>query len=305
MKIDRLVFFNHYNNGDCFINREYVRDIISKLDAREVYYAHKNHTSITQDLSVTHISLADLPGQVHQGLRIAYDPGSSTMYVNTWVGATVPRYFNWGQHANFVILSRIWQDYYQELNLTVNGDYAEYLPNISFDSYDLEFVDRWIDLSRSVPVILICNGHQQSGQSRLGDMGIVLKNLAHEFPDRIFLSCHRLDLTESNVFYTDDIFGSSTGNLPHISYISQHADLIVGKNSGPFTFAHTQTNLNNADKTFLCFSDDRTSCLTGQGQYWATTLFSDAVEDTQVTETIVKTMATKNKSTEKQSIRTV
>jgi len=288
MKINKLVFFNHYRNGDCFINRNYVRDIIDQIGIDQVYYAHNNHTTITQDLPVTHIRTDNLGSKIHQAIKIGYDQQENTLYINTWVGATVPKYFNWGQHANFIILEKIWQEYYQALGLEFRGDYTNYLPGMNFDKYDLTIVNHWLDHNSHRPFILVCNGQQQSDQSDLGNMENIIPVIAEKYPDRIFLVCDKLKFVRENVYYADDIFNSPVGNLPYITYLSQYADIIVGKNSGPFSFSHLDKNLNNPNKTFLCFSKDFKSCLTGEGIYYARTLFSDQISDSIVTKIIEK-----------------
>lgn len=294
MKINKLIFFNHYRNGDCFINRQYVRDIIDQLKIDQVYYAHDNHPSITKDLPVIHKPTQSLNSQVHQGVKIGYDPGENALYINTWVGVTVPRYFNWGQHANFVILNDIWQEYYQDLNLVFKGDHGHYLPEFDFEHFDLTLCNQWLDQIDRKPFTLICNGKQQSEQSDLGNMQNVLPSLVDMYPDHVFLVCDKLNFQHPNVFYTDNIFQSTVGNLPYIAYLSQFANLVVGKNSGPFSFSHLSTNLNDHTKTLLCFSKDFKSCLTGQGIYYARTLFSDQIDDHVVIETISQTINTLN-----------
>lgn len=305
MDIERLVFFNHFHNGDTFNNRAYTKDIIAKINAIEIYYAHNNHPSITQDLGAVHISTNHLPSKVNWGMGVGHDEANKTLYVNTWVGVTLPRYFLPGQHANFVIFSKVWHDFYDQMKLTLNGDYNHYLPSFDYSCYDLQAADKFLHAIGSTPLILICNGPAHSGQSQCGDMRYALIHLSNEFKDHVFLTCHPLDVKADNIVYTNDLFQGQLGNLPHIAYLSEHAKIIVGKNSGPFTFAHTEKNLNNCDKTFLCFSTEEVSCLTGQGEYYATTLFSPDVDDQKIYEIIARTIKDHVQSTDKKPIRTV
>lgn len=290
MKIDKLIFFNHYRNGDCFINKQYVRQIISKMGVETVYYAHNNHHTVTQDLSVQLLKINQIPQELKDYIKIAYDKNDNTLYLNTWVGTAVPKHFNWGQHPNFVTLYAIWKDIFDELNLTLDGNYYDNLPVIHFSKYDLKKANDWIDEHIKNDFVLICNGKQQSDQSSMGDMANIVSNLSVKYRHINFVVCDKLDIYNSNVFYTDDIFGGPVGNLSQISYLSHYAKLIVGKNSGPFSFAHTYNNNSNPKQTFICFSKVMEHCLAGDGQYYAEHLFSDTTDDTDAIKIISKSI---------------
>lgn len=279
MKIDKLIFFNHYRNGDCFINKQYVRQIISKIKPKDVYYAHNNHESVTQDLPIQLLRIDQLPRELRDHIKIAYDEDTNTLFLNTWVGTAVPKHFNWGQHPNFVTLHAIWLDIFKGLNLTLDGNYYDNLPVLDFSKYDLKRADNWINNHIERDFVLICNGKHQSDQSSMGDMANIISNLSTTYRHVNFVVCDKLDIRNDNIFYTDDIFDGPVGNLPQISYLSHHAKLIVGKNSGPFSFAHTYSNNSNPKQTFICFSKVMEHCLAGDGKYYAEHLFSDTTDD--------------------------
>lgn len=296
MKINELGFINHYRNGDCFINKQYVRQLITKIAPHEeVYYVHNNHESITADLPVKKINISELPMRFPETFTVAYDNRLGNLFVNTWVGVGVPKHFNWGQHPNFVTLHAIWKDIFENIrqivpDLTLDGNYYDNLPVIDFSKYDLKKANDWIDEHIKNDFVLICNGKQQSDQSSMGDMANIVSNLSVKYRHINFVVCDKLDIYNSNVFYTDDIFGGSVGNLPQISYLSHRAKLIVGKNSGPFSFAHTYNNNSNPKQTFICFSKVMEHCLAGDGQYYAEHLFSDTTDDTDAIKIISKSI---------------
>ena len=294
-KINGLGFINHYRNGDCFINKQYVRQLINKIDAHHVYYVHDNHESVTADLPVIKMNLPELPMKFPQTFTVAYDTRYSHLFINTWVGSAVPKHFNWGEHPNFVKLHAIWKDIFKEVeqvipDLTLDGDYRDNLPVIDFSKYNLEKANAWIDSHAEKNFVIICNGKQLSDQSSMGDMKNIIFNLSKKYDHINFLICDKLDVNRENVFYTDDIFGDSIGNLPQISYLSHHAKLIVGKNSGPFSFAHTYSNNKNSNQTFICFSKIMEHCLAGDGEYYAEHLFSDTTDDEIATNIISKSI---------------
>ena len=82
-------------------------------------------------------------------------------------------------------------------------------------------------------------------------------------------------MNASNVIFGPMIVGS----LNKISYISQHAGLIVGKNSGPFTYAHIKSNMDDSNKMFMCFSHKLKDCLMGEGEYLTHSYFSDTLDN--------------------------
>ena len=279
MNFTKIVFFNQWRNGDCFINKEYVRDIISRLPDDEFIYAHNNHPNIVSDLNCKHVTLNEIPA-INTFLPLAVSRTEpNTLYINTWVGCWIGKHLVENEHANFHCLHTMWKEIFNSLDIEMKGDYSIYLPKVDWYRFDLKECDSYLRTIIPKNLILICNGVQQSGQSSMGDMSHIIKSLASSFPDYEFLITCDIGLTMRNVRCTDDVFGGPTGNLNQIGYISQFAKLIVGKNSGPFTYAHTKTNMNNPEQTFMCFSHKMRDCLMGEGDYLTNSYFSDTIDD--------------------------
>ena len=279
MNFTKIVFFNQWRNGDCFINKEYVRDIISHLPDDEFIYAHNNHPNIVSDLNCKHVTLNEIPA-INTFLPLAVSRTEpNTLYINTWVGCWIGKHLVENEHANFHRLHTMWKEIFNSLDIEMKGDYSIYLPKVDWYRFDLKECDSYLRTIIPKNLILICNGVQQSGQSSMGDMSHIIKSLASSFPDYEFLITCDIGLTMRNVRCTDDVFGGPTGNLNQIGYISQFAKLIVGKNSGPFTYAHTKTNMNNPEQTFMCFSHKMRDCLMGEGEYLTNSYFSDTIDD--------------------------
>jgi len=289
---NKLVFFNHWRNGDTFLNRSYVRDICNKLYKKyDFYYAHNNHESITQDLPCRKLVIDDIPKEVSFWFPIAKNAVDNTVYVNTWIGCWMGSPFmDHGDHANFMTVYHAWVELYKALELDPPNDFYEFLPQIDLDHFNLKSATKWLDEHEDKPFVLVCNGKQQSEQSDMGDMKNILNVISDDYPDYNFLICDRLDIEKKNVFYTDDIFGSPVGNLPHISYMSNFSKMIVGKNSGPFSFSHTYLNNANPNQTFLCFSKVLKHCLAGAGEYHAKHLFSDTTNDDEAIQIMINAL---------------
>jgi len=277
MNITNITFFNRWRNGDCFINKEYVRDIISRYPNGITFkYAHDKHPNIISDLNCEHVPLSSIH-PIDTLIPIAQV--DDILYINTWVGCWIGKYLRERDHANFHCLHDMWKEFYQALNLEMKGDYSYYHPSIDFQKFDLTEADNYLSRVDTKEIILVCNGFQQSEQSSMGIMRNIIFELAKRFPEKQFLITHKVDVKLPNVTYTDDLFNASTGNLNQIAYLSMFAKLIIGKNSGPFTYAHIKENMNNYQKTFMCFSHKMRDCLMGEGDYLTNSYFSDTIDD--------------------------
>lgn len=283
MVIREIIFFNHYRNGDCFLSKGYIKDIMKKIPNIKYSYAHNNHPNIIIDLGCRPLRISDLPGNIiKENVRSYYDQENQTLYINTWVAPWKREFFGSNEHANFAILHNIWIMYYMLLTLSLTPDHIEYLPSVDFTKFDLSQADQYLSNVQSKNLILFCNGIPQSTQSSAGNFSKVLENLSNKFPQWEFIATCKTTAVNHNITYTDNIFGSSTGNLNQISYLSHHSNIIVGKNSGPFTYSHTKENLCDPNKIFYCFSHKEQDTLTGNGNYKAKTLFSNSIDDAEI-----------------------
>jgi hypothetical protein len=301
MIIKKIIFFNQWRNGDCFIGKEYVRDIISRLPDVEFAYAHDNWVDIVGDLKIRHMSLREIP-KFPMFMPMGYDPDAQTFYINTWPGCLINKHMGEKEHANFKRLWHMWDDVFKELNLEMRGDFMHYLPKVHWDHYDLEESKEYVNRICNKRLFLFCNGQQQSQQSSMGNMRDIVFTLATENPNCEFLLTDELDFDLPNVTYagtahrnmnaSNVIFGPMImGSLNKIAWISQRAELIVGKNSGPFTFSHFEDNINNPNKTFLCFSHVMKDCLLGEGEYLCNSYFSDTISNNKALDILRKLIA--------------
>lgn len=286
--VKKIVFFNHWRNGDCFINREYVKEVINFLAGQgiEFFYAHNNHRSLLEDIDCTQLTINDIPGDIHHYIRLTSNKETGTLFVNTWVGAYLGEFLPMGEHANFTTLHRIWSFIFNAIGVPMTKTYDQFLPVVDYSKFDLSRADEYLKDIQGKSMILICNGIQQSEQSNFGDMHGVVDKLSSRYPDHAFLVCHPLNIEKPNITYTDQLFGAPTGNLMQISYLSQRAYIIIGKNSGPFSYSHIHNNINDYNRTFICFSKSKISCLLGQGEYLCNSFFSDTVDDNLATDLI-------------------
>jgi hypothetical protein len=277
----KIVFFNQFHNGDCFVGKQYVAEIVRQLPDVEFSYAHGNHPDIIRDLGLQHLTLDEIPA-LDRLTRVGQSPDKETTYINTWVGCWQGTLFNFGEHINFVRLHNIWREYFKYLKLDFVEDPNHYLPCIDHTKFDMTQAESWIANHGDQPTILFCNGTANSGQSRAGDLTQCLDMLSNTFKNWNFVVTHRLDLARENIYYTDDIFTGLDNDLNQIAYLAGGCDIIVGKNSGPFSYCQNQKNLMDAALTFLNLSILPTDCPSGGGLYRARCVHTAEINDVRI-----------------------
>lgn len=280
----KIVFYNQFHNGDCFVGKGWVQNIIDQIPEAEFGYAHGNHADIIRDLPVQHLTLSDIPAMDRMA-RLGRGP-DGTIYVNTWCGAFQGELFGHGQHSNFLIQHQMY-DYYCRglsqalaLNIVQPLQVKDYLPDIDFSYYDTGAADQFVE-SLTGPLVLICNGPANSGQSAVGDLRQVIDHLSQSYPDLNFAITHDVGIQRHNVYFTGNIF-KRVSDLNQIAYLSQSASLIVGKNSGPYTFCHFKENLTRPGTTFFCLGKLLTDCLNAGLALPVTMKFTDQTDTDRI-----------------------
>jgi len=263
----KIVFFNHYHRGDLLTHKEFIRHIQDELDV--VYeYRHFNHPKLTRDLN---IPLIGDPSNLDP--KTPFYQEDDTLFINTWIGC------HWDifcQHGgiNMESLRGQWDRIFNMINqcfgttLVINPTKEHYLPRIDFSKFDVSNIDSYLSKNQNKK-ILICNGAPKSGQSFSSSMKEYLEPLAEEFRDIHFICTEKFSTDFENILFTDNIVAdtetedkrapwedreTNTCDVQEISYLSQHCDAIVGKNSGPFVFCETYNNYMDPDKKFLSFN---------------------------------------------------
>ena len=282
----KIIFYNQFHNGDCFVSKSYVRDLIQTIRVSrpdvEFEYAHNNHPQLLLDVPTTYRPVNGLP--VDRMLRIGRM--GEDIVVNTWVGCWQGEIFGFGEHINFKRLHDIWRRYYAAigkllgLDLPFGDDPQIYVPYIDDSFYRTDLIRNYMQGYAKKRKILICNGPANSGQSQMGNFIAEIDVLSQEYPDIQFIATERTKIRRLNVSHTHDIFAFDVEgkcDLNEIALLSRHCDLIVGKNSGPYSFAHHRVNMFDNNKTFLCFSTQATSCLNAEQKWPAKFLFTDKV----------------------------
>jgi hypothetical protein len=168
-----------------------------------------------------------------------------------------------------------WEKIFKTINeaftveLKLNEEKEFYLPSIDFSKFNVSTIDEYLENNTDKKKILICNGAPKSGQSFANNMSEFITSVAQLYPNVDFICTEKFEASAWNILFTDDIIRDTEieekrapwedretnfCDLQEISYLSEHVDGIVGKNSGPFVFCETKNNYMNSTKKFLSYN---------------------------------------------------
>lgn len=268
-----ITFYNHYHNGDLFVCKQFVRNLITLCPDLKFNYRHFNHEKTIKDLNITYSNNLD-------GLndRMKFMFRSEELAINTWIGAygapgTDPPYFCRGG-INLIDLHTIWNYLFENLTVFLNRplildqNVLNFIPTVDYSYFDTTSVDQFVNTHENI--VLISNGSPMSGQSFVGDMQAFVNVFADRYPHINFVCTSKFENSSANVYFTDDIITVDAGfpdtkcywneqltksDINEIGYLSKYSKLIIGKNSGPFIYCLTKENLMDPTKTFLSFNN--------------------------------------------------
>jgi hypothetical protein len=267
----KIIFFNHFHNGDLFVSKEYVRDIISNLQNVNFEYQHSNHFKTILDLKIQSVELEKFLSPCDIIVE-----KEEKIYINTWLGCYKLKChglneLNFYSNAiNFGVLHKIWNYIFSELNKRLNSNLILnnkdfYIGQIDYSMFELENIKIFLE-NNNKPRVLVCNNEPMAKQSFKGDLKNILEHLSLKYPsiDWICTNYFKSKNKNKNLFFTDDIIKSTKTNrnnlspwtrsicdLNEISYLSNFCNLIVGKNSGPFVYTLTKENFKNTNITYI------------------------------------------------------
>jgi len=256
----KICFFNHYHNGDLFHGKAFIREIMYNVDT-EFYYAHRMKPAVLDDMDIQH---TELPGIPH---KARYLDLGDTFLINTWIGA----YFGYGIRFDGECTLRFTHQMYARIYDLINqtfpgtdmvlGPVETYFPFVNYGMVDKAGVNRFVG-SDPRKKILFSNGECHSGQCEYnGDMKSIIEDIASKHPNKVFIATKNFETQLKNIKFTNEIIDQNKGcDLNEISYLSTYCDLIVGRNSGPYCFTVTDTNINDPNKTFYAFGTRETDC---------------------------------------------
>lgn len=247
---EALVFYNHFGNGDIFESREFVKEYMEKIPAKDYYYAHGKSPRILADIPELQFTEVTEIMSAMNAVTVA----DGTIYINTWIG----------RDGKFVLpgIGCVVENLYHMHNeiLAVLGlkllrkTMFDYVPSIDYSYYNTESVDAFV---KEFPQqkVLISNGNVHSNQAINFDFTPAVDMLAKGSPEIVFILTQDADISRDNVTFTSDIIDAEDGfDLNEISYLSLFCDTHVGRSSGPHVFAQVRENWMDTNKVSLSFT---------------------------------------------------
>jgi len=279
MSTKRIIFYNHFHNGDLHVSRGLVRQIINKVKQLdpdvEFTYSHKNSPDVLSDipnLGFNQYSIFKIH-EAHSNLNII----NNETYINTWYGQQQYKYMN--QYGlTMDCLSKALDDTCKTLwhfsLLDLIDNFSILFPIIDYTKYNTQPIKNWLS-KHSQKKIFVSNGLALSDQATNFALTPIIAKLANKYTDKIFILTNvekNQYTTLPNVVYSSNIINKNRFNLNENSFLSTHCDIIIGRNSGAQTFAMTQENLFQSNKKILLFTN---IVPIETNKFWMHSLFKD------------------------------
>lgn len=256
-EVKKLVFYNCGNNGDIHYSRNFVKHIAQSLPVQSEYQMNCNPL-VLKDIGIPIHSFNS--GSIVQN-EMVYVENEKSLWINTWVGSSNAKFILNEVGCSLTANFEKYKEIYQVMNLNMLEP-KDYVPDISWESYDLSDANNFVSTNMLEKMVLISNGPVMSGQSQNIDLNPVVEKLAENNPNISFvLTNNQSKVNKPNVAYTADILKSTSCDLNEIAYLGTKSCLIVGRASGPFCFCHNKTTLFDFSKTFIAITNYRTDGL--------------------------------------------
>ncbi len=278
-----ICFYNNFHRGDIHFSRSFVRyamGVIKRCDPdAKFYYYHPNQSECVSDIpDLTHVNgrVPHHPGDERYGSSFSSD--DNNIYINTWIGQDngnwVRDYGGCTFRGNLDMWERIMQAIYEfygqpvvkfpdRTDVSDNPPHTKYnkcdefLPEIDYSKYTTINVDDHMNNTKGKfrKRIFVSNGMVLSGQAMNFDFDPMIETIAGALPDVAFYMTNTNKVNKQNVFSTAEIIKASHCDLNENAYLSRFCDVIIGRASGPWSFALTRENVQDPNKTWFAFTN--------------------------------------------------
>lgn len=274
-----IIFFNHFHNGDIHVSRGIISKIIERVNKQypeiSFSYSHPNASDL----------LADIPNLKFDpsGINIIKNPHDNfviirdTVYINTWYAQQQYKYMNqYGLTIDCLYAAlndsceKLWGFSLSE----ISSDLSTFFPTIDYSKFKIDTAKMWLD-QHPEKKIFVANGAGLSGQSTNFAMTPIISQLALRHKDKTFILTSKEGETNlPNIVYSTDIIQKGSSDLNENSFISSFCDVIIGRSSGPSTFAMTQENLFKRPVKILYFTN---IVPVPPNKFWASEILRDTI----------------------------
>lgn len=247
---NKIVFFHNHVNGDCFLSRILVKQIIDATkDKNIVYYytAPRSYVSWCLDLGIPdeHFNKISVSHS-----HLLYYIENDILFINVWVGITtgteqdqnitcalclnnlIPKY-------NFLI--KLLNEK-TNMNIELLNEDANISPyvEINYEYYNCNFIDNFIIKNKETyeKIVLICNNSPTTFISMKNISQLYLSNIIDKFPKYLFITFENENLIKSNLISIKEIYKQSDIPIPNnwgimFSLLAKLCDKVVLLPTGP------------------------------------------------------------------------
>lgn len=242
-----IIFYNSNHNGDIFMSKGFVQDIMNKTKYEMYTYIQPNSPRLLIDIPNLFHSIQVPDTDYYFQKEIIYQDNDNIM-INTWFNPNHENYYKYGG-CTFLTLYHNFRVVYDFLGLEMESPiyylpdyYPQYLLTDGIDKFFKENENVW----------LVCNSIPRSGQSDLDTedkWNHLIYQYLVQFPDIKIIHSHPVSFTAPNLFYGKDIIKLSLPHihncdLPEYSYLSRFCNKIIHNESSQGVFTYTKYNHN-------------------------------------------------------------
>ena len=253
MKVNNVIFYNYYNNGDIFCSREFIKYIMKNIDANRFIYQNKNSSRLLLDIeNLEHTT--EITGDNRHGIYFV----GNDVYINTWFNSLnrnendEPYYngigsFNRGKYNNGTNLQSLYDYFSNELyllDIRFDKELYDFIPTIDFSKCKISKIRDFMSHNKNKKVFL-CNGDAKSNQSnndiRMDD---IIYNLSQRYKNILFIVSNPTNIKEDNVLHIKELIPYDLENdMYECAYASIYCDVIIGRFSGVSTCTCIKDNM--------------------------------------------------------------
>jgi hypothetical protein len=233
---DKVVFFNHYGNGDLFESTAFIQDVRNIVPAKEYAYSHGKSFKIFKHLDWLQQERETVRWIDH---RVPTLVQNNILYFNTWIGRD-GRYVLPGIGCTLEMLYQMYNDMLSPYGLHLTKEPYAYIPDIPHltSSFNFDPVIKYVEKNESKKMVLISNGNVQSSQAFNFDFDPIVEKLAVNYPDIIFLVTRPMLSEQTNIVNIENVTKVIDGcDLHEIGLLANYCSLMIGRCSGPIVFA--------------------------------------------------------------------
>lgn len=247
---DRVIFYNHFGAGDIYESREFVKEWMTIVPAREYFYSHGKNPRILLDMP--ELQFKEIT--VHMNpMKAVWDDLNGNLYVNTWIGRD-GSYVLPGIGCTVEGLHRMHNDMLKSCDFgELKNSPVAYIPRIDYDVYPVEKALEFV-MNEKRDLIYIDNGLVQSNQAQNFEFNPIVERIAKNCSDKAFLVTQKFTSEQTNIFFTSDYTGGVGFDLNEVSFMSLFCRVLIGRNSGPHVYTQNWQNVHDGSKKLLSFT---------------------------------------------------